>query len=80
MSFSHSPESWKHLWENVIFKKGEVVCESFLSDKFVDTRLSTLMMIWSVRRVSPARRNMVFRTGGFRFAISAGLKAVKALV
>jgi hypothetical protein len=54
-NFCHSPESWKHLWEKIIFNEGEVVCECYLSNTFANPRLPTLMNVWNVRRVDAQR-------------------------
>ena len=45
--FCHSPDSWRDLWDGIVFKKGTVDVQAKLKDVSNDTYL----LIWSVTRL-----------------------------
>jgi len=50
-SFCHSPESWKELWEKVVFKEGEVACDAYVTKKLGEREIPVHLLVWKVVRV-----------------------------
>ena len=47
--FCHSPESWKELWDGIVFEKGTVSVE--VGVKLVDGVDKLVWMSWSITRL-----------------------------
>jgi hypothetical protein len=50
-TFSHSPESWKELWEKVVFKEGEVACDAYVTNKLGEREMPVQILFWKVVRI-----------------------------